>query len=674
MKLQRSAVFVAIFFVATISAAQAPPRYLVNPELFAAIAAEFSGAIAKENVRGISQFHRIQASPGYTQAREWVVGQLKEIGITEVEVESFLSDGQTRYQTYVSPLAWTVREAELWVEEPFRERLCRFSEIPVCLSTLSNGGNWQGELVHVGAGTRAADYAGKDVRGKIVLATGYAGVVHREAVIQRGALGVLIYPRADDRAEFPDLVRYNGLWPKAEERDRVTFGFQLSRRQANRLLAALERGQRVLLRAQVEAKIHPGQLEIISAFLRGTDLPAQEIILVAHLDHYKFGANDNASGSAALVEIARTIKTLLEQKKIALRRTIRLMWVPEHLGTIAWLDAHRDIGQQAIAAINLDMVGEDIYKTNSRLRITRTPDSLPSFLNDLVENVAAQLAAANLYDSAGSRNLFHYEVTPYDPGSDHDMFNDGMVGVPAIMLGHWPDWTHHTSEDTLDKVDPTMLKRTGVLATATALWLAMAKPDDWGELADLFYKHQLERFIYDFEQAEAESPEFWKYGLTSLRAYQGIARLLRGLARLEELSESQPSDLLDELLIRGEYYGEFVFDPATVPERVRQSPIPRRLYLGPLGDSSSSTWFREQLGSAYAWWEEQQEEVPRFAVIVYEILNFTDGERTLAEIEDAVRTEFGELPEGLVEHILRDLGKIGLVEFLPASKSEKGAP
>ena len=202
----------------------------------------------------------------------------------------------------------------------------------------------------------------------------------------------------------------------------------------------------------------------------------------------------------------------------------------------------------------------------------------------------------------------------------------------------------------------------------------MAKPDDWGELADLFYKHQLERLIYDFEQAEAESPEFWKYGPTSVRAYLGIARLTRGLARLEELSESEPSDLLNDLLIGAEYYGEFVFDPATVPERVRQSPTPRRLYLGPLGDSFASTWFREQLGADYAWWQEQREKVPQFAVIVYETLNFTDSERNLAEIEDAVRAEFGELPEGLIEHILRELAKIGLVEFLFASESEKGAP
>ncbi|MBI2956131.1 MAG: DUF4910 domain-containing protein, partial [Acidobacteria bacterium] len=437
-------VVLAMLFTAAGSAGgqtYAPPRYLVSDELFDVVAAEFSGAQAREYAAGITQFHRIQASPGFSQAREWVTERLREIGVQDVEVETFPSDGARRYQTYVSPLAWTVRSAELWVVRPYRQRLCNYRDVPMCLTTLSNGGEWRGAIIHVGRGTESADYEGKDVRGQIVLATGYAAQVHREAVLARGALGVLIYPAASDRPEYPDLVRYNGLWLKADEKDRAGFGFQLSRRQADRLLGLLEAGQTIEVRARVDAELHPGQLEVTSAFFRGSEQPEKEIILVAHLDHPKWSANDNASGSAALLEIARTLKALLDADRIKLRRTVRLMWVPEHFGTIAWLDKHRDIGSRAIAVLNLDMVGEDLMKTNSRLRITRTPPSLPSFLNDLVENVAAQVAAANLTDPQGSKNLFHYEVTPYDPGSDHDMFNDSTVGVPALMFGHWPDWT-----------------------------------------------------------------------------------------------------------------------------------------------------------------------------------------------------------------------------------------
>ncbi|MBI4462730.1 MAG: DUF4910 domain-containing protein, partial [Acidobacteria bacterium] len=364
----------------------------------------------------------------------------------------------------------------------------------------------------------------------------------------------------------------------------------------------------------VEAELHPGQLEVTSAFFRGREQPDQEIILIAHLDHPKWSANDNASGSAVLVEIARTLKKLTDEKKVRLRRTLRLLWVPEHFGTIAWLDKHRDIGQRAIAVLNLDMVGEDLHQTNSRLRITRTPPSLPSFLNELVENVAAQVAAANLVDPAGTRNLFHYQMTPYDPGSDHDMFNDGTIGVPALMFGHWPDWTHHTSEDTPDKVDPTTLKRVGVLATAAALWLATT------EKADAFVRPLDPDEV---RPAEAEQEEAWR----KLRALVGI--------------KPEPS----RQSLRG------------------QAIVPRRLFIGPLADSYASPWFRDQLGADYAWWEEQARKRTNWEILVYETLNYTDGERSLAEIEEAVGGEFGDVPDSLVLHILRDLEKVGLVEF-----------
>ena len=637
----------------------APPKYLVSDELFKAVAAEYSGSAAKENVKGITQFHRIQASPGFTQAREWVVSRLKELGVTDVEVEIFPSDGKIRYQTYTGPLAWTVRDAELWITKPFRARFCHYTRAPMCLTTLSNGGEWNGEVVHVGRGTSDADYEGKDVKGKIVLASGYAASVHRQAVIGRGALGVLIYPRAEDRPEHPKMVRYNGLWLKWEEKDKAGFGFQLSRNQAERLLGLLEKGQAVQVRAQVDAELHAGQLDVTSAFFRGSEKPEQEIILIAHLDHPQWSANDNASGSAALIEVARTLKKLIDEKKVTLRRTIRLMWVPEHSGTIAWLDKHRDIKEHAIAVLNLDMVGEDLHATNSRLRITRTPDSLPSFLNDLVENVAAQTAAANLTDPMGSKHLFHYEMTPYDPGSDHDMFNDGMVGVPALMLGHWPDWTHHTSEDTSDKVDPTTLKRVGVLSTASALWLATANENDFAGLAVMaFEKLEVDSRIDALIQHGREVEVSGHVALVGIEAVRAKLDSLRSLAAPAQ-GQAHVFDFLSGLLLDLEKYVHSDI-------RLEPSPIPRRKFIGPLADSYASTWFREQMGAEHAWWEEQAQKIPHWEILVYETLNFTDGKRSLAEIEDAVRAEFGDLPDGTVERILRDLEKVKLVEFAPA--------
>src|SRR5260370_41872859 len=92
-----------------------------------------------------------------------------------------------------------------------------------------------------------------------------------------------------------------------------------------------------------------------------------------------------------------------------------------------------------------------------------------SFLNALMSDVLQQTRAADLYAPTGTRNYWMPEVINYVQGSDHDVFLG--LGIPSTMLGHDPDWTHHTSEDTIDKTDASELRRVGTLASAAAWWI-----------------------------------------------------------------------------------------------------------------------------------------------------------------------------------------------------------
>src|SRR6185436_1518733 len=143
----------------------------------------------------------------------------------------------------------------------------------------------------------------------------------------------------------------------------------------------------------------------------------------------------------------------------------------------------RSGGPGIVANLNLDMVGEDTVKTNSTFYFTRTPDSVPSFLNALLEDVLAQTKESGIVAPSGSRTTWAAEEVPYSQGSDHDVFLG--VGVPSTMLGHDPDWTHHTSEDTIDKTDATEFRRVGVFATAAALYLAGADDTGWKRMGTL---------------------------------------------------------------------------------------------------------------------------------------------------------------------------------------------
>src|SRR5262249_12070629 len=112
-------------------------------------------------------------------------------------IESYPSDGKVVYQTWQSPSGWDIDSAELPLTAPCSgpagERIVGFPEIAMSVMTYSNAGDVTAELAWVGSGEKEEDYAGKDVAGKFVLATGYGGAVHRLAVLEHGAAAVVCF-------------------------------------------------------------------------------------------------------------------------------------------------------------------------------------------------------------------------------------------------------------------------------------------------------------------------------------------------------------------------------------------------------------------------------------------------------------------------------------------------
>jgi hypothetical protein len=591
-------------------------QHLVKQDIFNAIATEYSGEAAQENVRDIIQYHRIQGSPMMESvAKDFVLPRLKAAGL-DASIEQFNSDGKTKYGTYTSPMGWEIRSGELWVESAGGARnftpvrLCRYSDVPMCVSTYSKGGDWKGELVEVGSGTKDSDYANKDVKGKVVLASGYAARVVRQAVLKHGAVGAVIYPAADDRPGHPDMVRYNGLWTQADELDRTRGSFQISRNQYDTLKQLMQEGP-VVVHGKIDSSLGSGKLTLVHAYIRGTQRD-REVLITAHLDHPKWSANDNASGDGAMMEAARTLNTLIASGKIpAPTYTIHFMWVPEYYGTLAYVANHPEArrcgpwddprkgnvkGPCVIANINMDMVGEDTVKTNSRFYITRTPDSVSSFLNALMADVLQQTRAADLYAPTGTRNYWLPEIINYAQGSDHDVFLG--LGIPATMLGHDPDWTHHTSEDTIDKTDASELRRVGTLASAAAWWIG-----DGGE--------------------------------------EKSARVLDSWFQMEGDSTVQKLNFYRDL-------GGFTHTSAAANKRkpARGGPGPHRLTLLPL----DSSVFSSLEGEDKKWVQTQQERFaddseglatkPTFDLLAFETVNLMDGHRSTSEIADTLSAEF----------------------------------
>ena len=449
-----------------------------------AIAEEYSGVRAKEYVADIIRFHRIQASPGFRAAAQHCQRLLAAWGVL-AEVLSFPADERTNYWGSAMFQEWEASEGTLHLIEP-AERACKladFRETPISLIQRSLPvDGLETEVVLLEDGQEEAEYQGLDLHGKLVLTRGDLDRVRQLAVDRHGAAGILFdgmrdSPPVRQRIDLPDARQYTSFWwlPGNQK----CFGFVLSPRQGEDLRKLIRSRQRdgkppVRVRARVVSRLYDGQMEVVSALVPGeTD---EEVVVVAHLCHPQASANDNASGSAALLELARTLHDLIAKGRLLRpKRSIRLLWVAEMTGTYAYLATHEQEIQHILAGLNMDMVGEDQEQCGSVFIVERPPAALPSFTADLLERLREEWMGEtpNLAGSL-SYPLFRHTVSPFSGGSDHYILSDPSVGVPTPMLIQWPDKFYHTSQDTLDKVSPHMLGIVGGLATAYAYFVANA--------------------------------------------------------------------------------------------------------------------------------------------------------------------------------------------------------
>ena len=463
--------------IASSAGAQALP-FLTDKEI-SALASEVSGETAKRTVEGLSRHHRMRGSRGYRAAAEQVVAELKRAGLGDAHIESLPADGKIFYGTQKSRPPWNAEFAELWELDANGERVTRLASwdaAPITLAQDSWSADVKAELIDVGAGTAEADYANKDVKGKLVLTSAQPGPVAALAVEKFGAAGIVSYAQNQRTAwygENENLIRWGHLDTFAPVK---TFAFMVSLKTARALQGRLARGETVRMHATVRAGQEPGAYEIATATIPGND---EEIVFSCHLDHPRPGANDNASGCAAILEVARTLSKLIAEKRLEPpRRTIRFVFPPEIEGTLALLNGRREIAARIKAAIHLDMVGGG-PETKAIFHVTRGPASQPSFIYDIAQSVgelvneqSAQFASTGtarwpLTAADGGKEALLAMMSPLSLGSDHQVYSDSSFGIPAIYLNDWPDRYIHTNFDVAANIDSTKLERAAFIAAVS---------------------------------------------------------------------------------------------------------------------------------------------------------------------------------------------------------------
>lgn len=393
---------------------------------------------------------------------------------------------------YPTAPSWDASEGELWEIEPIRQKLASYRDLTVLLATGSTTGEATGELVWVGLG-RPDDLKGKDLAGKIVVTDGSVGAVHRLACGEMKAAGVVGI--ASSRALFDPLqLPWASIGGRGEtDPPPGRFAFQVPPREGEYLKRRLLAGQKIRVQAKVVAEMRETTLQNLVWHIPGTDPGAGEIIFSAHLfeGFVKQGGNDDISGCASLVEIARTLKALIDQGRIPRpKRTIRFLMGPEFSGTGPWVKANQALMEKTLCNINLDMVGLLLSRSQSFFCLMRTTYGNAHYINDVMENYYRYVGEGNreriqnrsnfypvplrIVAPSGSDEPFYYSIETHYGASDHEVFNDWGVQVPGIMMITWPDRWYHTSQDHVDKTDPTQLKRVAIIGAAAAYTIANA--------------------------------------------------------------------------------------------------------------------------------------------------------------------------------------------------------
>jgi aminopeptidase YwaD len=466
---------------------------------------ESSGERAYNHITELSRYNRQRNNSefsGTLMESQYVVDKLKEYGLSDITIERF---GKTESRQGVSGALWEV--------SPGYDKIADMADMPFLLASGSGNADVEAELVYIGDAFNG--YLDKlDLTGKIVLTSARMGGL-QNTMLQKGALGIISYysPRPYENAI---MMPEGGFYSRSAQTK--MFGFNLPPRDGQVLRDRLLHGEKIRVHAIVKMRTDAVDIQVPTCIIPGTKPDMGEIIISAHLfEGYGIqGANDNISGSAAILETARVITKLISEGKIERpERTIRFIWVPEFTGTIPWVEAHKDLMKKTLCNFNLDMVGLSLSKYKSSFILHRTTYGNAHFINDVLENYYRFVGETNQINSvvsgtkffkrivapSGTDDPFYYQIESSSGGSDHEVFDDWGVQVPGVLMITWPDPFYHTSQDRVDKCDPTQLKRVAFITAVSAYTIADADEDQAIDIAGEVYGNSNRRLGYQVSKS-----------------------------------------------------------------------------------------------------------------------------------------------------------------------------
>ena len=377
---------------------------------------------------------RFAGSDDERRAGDFALARFRAWGLDGVAAEQFVMNG------------WQRGSARLTLVDGGEER-----ELPCMALAGSPPGKVEAQLVDAGAGAPTDfDRLGDAVAGKAVL-TDARGPhrLEKYSLARRAGAAAFIFAGARPGTLIPAGSLGMGAIPPTLP------GVGISAETAARLRRATD----ARVRLSVECRQEQVTARNIIAAIPGTDPDAGQIVVCAHYDGHDIaqGAQDNATGTAVVMEAARVLAPLREHLRASL---LFILFSGEELGmfgSAAYVNAHREELERVHVVVNADVVG------------------LAAPLRLMTQDSPALAACLRRFPLAAmDAQLEDSHLIPY---SDH--FNFTLLGIPSLMAvtsppGEGRGWAH-TAADTLDKISFRALREAATTLTRLLLHMATAK-------------------------------------------------------------------------------------------------------------------------------------------------------------------------------------------------------
>ena len=649
-------------------------------QLIQAIRLEMQPEQAMNFMRQVYSTDRWFTFPKFEETAEYVRQSMKGIGLEDVELSGAPADGSSQSGFWTMPLAWNVKSAHLEIVDPPLPSdiatLADYQRIPASLGMWSGATPPEGVIAEVVSPADAdlPRLAEMHLAGKLVLMNqNPAGF--KWALAKAGALGAI--NTFSENPSLEDGRQWINAWGDQgwgfTKGSTPLLSFSISPRQGELLRRLLAERGVVRLKATVDSRYYSGHYPYITGVIRGTG--SEEVLTLGH--SFEQGAQDNATGVAAMLESLATLNRLILSGKLPRpKRSMRLLTMGELYGSMYYIETHPERIRRTVAALCMDTPAASYGLAGTEYTFYMNPHAAKSYTDAFILRVAQE------YFPEVHRPWHEHAAMS---GTD-TYLSEPMINIPTVWAysGSGVE-THHNSEDTPDRVDPRSLRDVATVNAGYLYYLANAGEPEAMWLAELSLSRGYEQILksaapflervtaaggsQDLGRLLAEAADHITYSvgresqavLSVLRlvpeseqkhARESLAAMIENLRRF---GEEQISRLRLAVSRRARELGlDTAVKPIAVADTVANQAtriVVKRKRFGTLPLDDMPIEQREGYPSG-AW-----ESIPTTA------LYWCDGHRSLSEVIHLTRMELGSLDFDFVGYF-RFLRKHGYVEFL----------